>query len=307
MLPEDAREAVRFVTKRGTSAIKSRRKKQIAKLKAAAEFLSPALERIRESGCPEHRDARAKIHGPLLRNILQANGVRGYAWCGQFANAFPMIGALGEPGVYPAPEATRTPISRGELFRHAADTCKQAKRGSDPNATGPRGEALAQVTKKWMTGPFSSNAQGDMWINGVAARANPAPRFGVRKADKIRAGDDLEKSFASEATFISTPVNMPTWRHIAQMCLFFDLRGEIRTLAMAKAGHADAFRQLPLRTEDVLTAAATLRNYQDGFFFGFAPGTQLFRAAAAVLHYGSFSRAVAALICRVLRIPCIGY
>ena len=166
---------------------------------------------------------------------------------------------------------------------------------------------MAQVTKKWLAGPFSPNAQGDMWINGVAARANPAPRFGVRKADKIRAGDDLEKSFASEATFISTPVNIPTWRHIAQMCLFFDLRGEIRTLAMAEAGRADAYRQFPLRTEDELTAAATLRNYQDGLFFGFAPGTQLFGSAAAVLHYNSFSRLVASLICGVLRIPCIGY
>ena len=67
---EDARGAIRFVTERGASAIKSRQGEQIAKLKAQAEFPSPALVRIRVSVDPEHRDARDRIHDPLLRELL---------------------------------------------------------------------------------------------------------------------------------------------------------------------------------------------------------------------------------------------
>ena len=169
-----------------------------------------------------------------------------------------MVGVLGEPGIFPESAASQTPSSRDELLRRAADRFERATRGLDPNASGLWDGASAQVAKKWLAVPFSFNAQGNLRINGEAARANPAFRFGVQQADKLRAVSNFKKGLSSEATFISTPINLPSWGHIAQM-RFVRPKGGSRPLAVAKADHADAYEQLSLRTEVELAAAATLR------------------------------------------------
>ena len=135
---------------------------------------------------------------------------------------------------------------------------------------------------------------------------NPAFRFGAQQGAQLRAVDDLKRSASNDATFVSTPINLPSWGHIAQMCALFHLKGDRRPLAMAKAGHADAYKQLPVTTKNELAAAATLRRPVDGEWYGFIPHTQLFGSTAAALHYNCLSRAIASLTCRMLKIPCIG-
>ena len=76
---------------------------------------------------------------------------------------------------------------------------------------------------------------------------------------------------------------------------------------MAKAGRADAYRQLPLREEDELAVVATLLDPKDGLRYGFIPRTQPSGSAATVLHYDRLSRAKASFTCRYLKIPCVGY
>ena len=76
---------------------------------------------------------------------------------------------------------------------------------------------------------------------------------------------------------------------------------------MAKADHADAYKQLPLMQGGELTAVVTLQSPQDGLRYGFLPKTQLFRSTAAVLHYNCLSRVIAILACRILELPCVGY
>ena len=53
---------------------------------------------------------------------------------------------------------------------------------------------------------------------------------------------------------------------------------------MAKADHADAYKQLPVATNDELAAAVTLKHPADGGWYGFIPHTHLFGSTAAVLH-----------------------
>ena len=68
------------------------------------------------------------------------------------------------------------------------------------------------------------------------------------------------------------------------MCSLYFPKGDRRPLAMAKADHADAYKQLPVATKDELAAAVTLRNPVDGLRYGFFPHTQLFGSTADVLH-----------------------
>ena len=70
---------------------------------------------------------------------------------------------------------------------------------------------------------------------------------------------------------------------------------------MAKADHADAYKQLPVTTKDELAAVVTLKDLVDGKWCGFIPRTQLFGSTAAVLHYNCLSRVIASLACRILK------
>ena len=91
------------------------------------------------------------------------------------------------------------------------------------------------------------------------------------------------------------------------MCALYYREGDSRPLAMAKADRADAYKQLPVTTQDELTAVVTLKDLVDGRWYGFIPRTQLFGSTAAVLHYNCLSRIIASLACRILKIPCVGY
>ena len=64
---------------------------------------------------------------------------------------------------------------------------------------------------------------------------------------------------------------------------------------MAKAGHANTYKQLSLSEKDWLSAVATLRGPSQNAWYGFFLETQLFGLAAAVLNCNCF-----------LEVPCMG-
>ena len=136
---------------------------------------------------------------------------------------------------------------------------------------------------------------------------NPACRFSAQQVGKLRSADDLKRSSTNEAAFVKTPVNLPSWGHIAQRSMLFDRGGELRPLAMAKADNADAYKQLPIKRADELAVVVALRNPPDGMRRGFIPRTQLFGSAAAVLRYNFCSRVIVPLACRIFWAPCEGY
>ena len=106
------------------------------------------------------------------------------------------------------------------------------------------------MEKRWLDGPHRFNKEGELMVNGESAIASPAFRFGVQQGSKLRAVDDLKRSATNDATFVSTPINLPSWDHIAQMCVLHYLKGDRRPLAMAKADHADAYEQFSVTTKD---------------------------------------------------------
>ena len=166
---------------------------------------------------------------------------------------------------------------------------------------------MSQVEKNWLRGPHRYSTQGALWVGGGTTAVNPAFRCGVQQADKLRAVYELKRSSTNDTTFIKAPSNLPSWGHIAQMCMLFDLKGKSRPLATTKSDHTDAGKQLALLRKEELSAVVTLENPAGNSWRGFIPRTQLCSPAAAVLHYNSFSRAVAFTACRILKIHCTGF
>ena len=136
---------------------------------------------------------------------------------------------------------------------------------------------------------------GELILEGKATSAAPAYRLRVQQAAKPRAVDDLEKGMTNGPAAIRTPLNLPAWGHLGQMCILFAAEGRESPLAMAQADHADADKQLPMLERDELAAAATLKNPSDGARYGFASKTQLFRSAAADRNYNCLPRVMASL------------
>ena len=69
----------------------------------------------------------------------------------------------------------------------------------------------------------------------------------------------------------------PSWDPISLMRMSFDRKGEPRPLAAAKAGPADAYKQLPIKREVELAPVVTPRRPPDGRI----PRNQQFGPAAA--------------------------
>ena len=101
ILPEDVQEAISFITHRGSAGIRAFWLKQLTQIRQRARELMPFLHQLRATVEPSKKASRARIHVPLLKELLEKNGMGGSEWCDQFVTGFPILGELGEPGVYP--------------------------------------------------------------------------------------------------------------------------------------------------------------------------------------------------------------
>ena len=110
---------------------------------------------------------------------------------------------------------------------------------------------MGQVKKQWLNGPHRFNEQGELMVEGNRVLANPAFRFGVLQGQKLRSVDDLKRGATNDATFVATPINLPSWDHKAQMRALYYLKGDRRSLAMAMAGRANAYKQQPVTTNEL--------------------------------------------------------
>ena len=301
--PSDLQEAISFITQRGNAGIKGFWLKQLSRIQQRAHELMPTLYQLGASADPSREPSRARLHVPLRKELLAENGMGGSEWRGKFVAGFPILGEIAEPGVFHPSKQPPSYVSQEEPFNKAAERFLSGNRTSDPNGNQLWFEAMEQVKKHWLDGPHRYSERGELIANDGPVLANPAFRCGIQQGPKLRAVDDLKKSAANDATFVSTPINSPSWNHKAQMRVPFHLKGGRRPLAMATADHADAYKQLPVSTKDEPAAAITLRHSVDGEGYGFIPHTQLFGSTLAVLHYNCLSRVIAALTCRALRTP----
>ena len=204
-------DATRFITGRGTGAIKAFWARQLAKVKARANALLPELRKLRRSVDPEGSETRARIHVPVLKEPMRQNDMGGPEWRDQFVFGSPKMGGLRESEVYPPSSASPEILPREDLFRVASSRFVSAKRGRGPTAEEPWREAMSQTKKNRLHVPHRYTPAGELWEEEGLTVANPAFRFGVRQVGKLRAVDDLKRSSTKEATSVKTPTYFPSW------------------------------------------------------------------------------------------------
>ena len=180
IIPDDLQEAVSFITQRGRAGIKGFWIKQLSRIQQRAHELMPILHQLRASADPSREPSRARLHVPLLKELLAENGVGGSEWCDKCVTGFPISGELGEPGVYPPSNQPPSYISREELFEKATERLLSNNRTSDPNGRQLWFDAMGQVKEHMLDGPHRYSKRGELIANDEPALANPAFRFGVQ-------------------------------------------------------------------------------------------------------------------------------
>ena len=217
----------------------------------------------------------------------------GSAWVSQFTFGFPLVGDLSQEGVYPMGPSLAPAPPLGGIWTSSKQRFQTRPRESGfLNAETLWNEAMGQVKKGWLAEPLPISPNGTVatYDNGPV---NIAFRFGAEQADKLRACDDLKHNDVNLYCAVWTPIILPTWGHIAQMCL--DIRYTKKPCEFPKSDHEAAYKQLPLRPEHTKLAFVALRDPITYRWMAFPPKALLFGAKSAALHYNCLSRLLAVL------------
>ena len=121
ILPGDLEEAISFIAHWGAPGIKSFRLKQLSQIQNRADAPTPFLHKLRATAKPSRESPRARLHAPLLKELLKGNGAGGSEWRDNFATGCPISGELREPGVFPPSNESPYLISREGPFASAPE------------------------------------------------------------------------------------------------------------------------------------------------------------------------------------------
>ena len=137
----------------------------------------------------------------------------------RFIYGFDVMGTFSQGGLFPQGEKMAKPASAERPFTDAAsrfDT--RAKSSGWIRGDALWTEALSQVEKGWLDAPIPLvSSAGSLYLG--ADRVNAAFRFAVIQMDNVRACDDLKYGCVNLACATRTPITLPTWDHIGQICL----------------------------------------------------------------------------------------
>ena len=304
-LPDEVNESLSFIANTKPSHLRTFWNHQLKRVAHWVD-LTNGIQRIWDcSTSPSIRSATGKLKSVAISALLDNFDLGGSAWMSQFTFGFPLVGDLSQEGVYPRdPSLAPAPPLDGIWTSSKQRFLTRSRASGFLNAETLWNEAMDQVKKGWLAEPLPISPDGTV-ATYDRGPINIAFRFGVDQADKLRACDDLKHNEVNLYCTVWTPIKLPTWDHIAQMCL--DIRHTRKPWEFFKSDHEAAYKQLPLRPEHARLAFVALRDPITSRWMAFPPKALLFGATSAVLHYNCFSRLLAVLTNRIFGIPLIGY
>ena len=303
-LPSEVKASLDFIKNTAPDKIRRFWKAQLRRLRLLTRAAAPA-QAVWDALIPDFiRPAAGKLKTVTISHLLHQFGLGGQSWIKQFIYGFDIVGTFSQEGLFPVDPRVKPPLPTESIWEDCAGRFRtRAAASGFKYAEELWSEALDQCSKGWLAPPVPLDADGRPF--GYEGRVNNAFRFPVTQVDKIRACDDLKYGLVNPCCATRTPIKLPTWDHIGQMCLH--CRDSDREWSFFKTDHAAAYKNLPLAPDSAKLCLVTLRNPEDGKWYGFWPRTLLFGAVAAVLHYNCFSRIIAILANRIFGLPMVNY
>ena len=305
-LPADLMTALKFHRDHSRETIREFQSSQLKNLRVMAEECKAETEKWYRFTPEELRGTVGSVHIALLAHLTRFTRIRGTDWLMQFVVGFPITGILSQRHVFPVEMGEQTAITDPNSL-HLSKTSRfkaRAPRAQSRHSQVLWDEALEQVAKGWLEKPLPLDNNGNFRDNPTDP-INIAFRFGVSQSDKLRGCDDFKDALTNKCCYISTPITLPGWDHIAAATRVLSTCQT--AWAFGKIDHEAAYKALPLRPADARHAVLAIWDPLSRLWYGFKPKTLLFGSTAAVLHYNCLSRIIASIACRVLLIPTVGY
>ena len=218
-----------------------------------------------------------------------------------FQNGFPAVGVFDAPGAFAAVGAPE-PLALSSLLESSGCSWREAASAKYPLAEGARRDlweqCLSEARKGWLEAPVPL---GSFCKKGTV----PVMRFPVAQEGKVRYCDDMRRSRTNECAASRTPVNLPTVDTLAEIATLIG-GGDASGVAFWKAGHADAYKQLPLDPRRAGFCVIVAES-PGGERFCFRPRTLLFGSSLAVLGYNLVSRFLSCVFAIWFKLPCISF
>ena len=304
-LPEDFSRALSRVSASPEHEVRSFWNDQLASLKSLS--LNPLCSSSEWYGLrpPFFAQAPSSLNVALVAQLASFCGMGGAGWLEGYVKGFPISGSICQSGVFPLTSEpdNPNPLPRSSLFDGAEARFKARAHRRPPHSQTLWTEAEEQVAAGWLAAPRLLNSSG-RFADAPDTPIVNAFRFAVVQGPKVRACGDLKASLTNSSCTVLTPISLPSWEHLAQACLHIANSGV--DWSLGKGDESDAYKKQPLSPADSLLAVTTLMG-PDGKWYGFVPRSQIFGSTASVIHYNTFSRLLASLICRIMGLPCIGY
>ena len=218
-LPPDVLRSIGIVADSNPQALRAWWKLQLERVKGAVRDAAD-LQPIWDNASPASiRSATGRLRPVALAFLLKTFDLGGERWIKQFTYGFSITGNLSQEGAYPrdtscAPAQPLRDIWKGSDERFTA----RAKASGHLHAEALWKEALEQVMMGWLDEHVPIDLRGNV-ATFANKQVNIAFRFGVDQADKLRACDDLKRNHVNLHCTVWTPIKLPTWGHISQMCL----------------------------------------------------------------------------------------
>ena len=304
-LPSDFRRALSWISSAPSSEISLFWSSQLSTLRTLSMDPLCSSENWYSLRPPAFARSPSSLNVALVAQLANFCNMGGAGWLEGYIRGFPISGSICQSGVFPLtlkPDNPH-PIPRSSLFNGAVDRFRARSVRRPPHSHTLWKEALEQVASGWLEPPRLLNSSGRFADSPDTPIVN-AFRFAVIQGEKIRACDDLKASLTNSSCSVLTPISLPSWEHLAQACLLVADSGT--DWSLGKGDESDAYKKQPLLASDSLLAVTTLMG-PDGRWYGLVPRSQIFGSTASVIHYNTFSRLLASLICRLLGLPCIGY
>ena len=304
-LPDEIEASLNIITNNRRSTLSKHWDRQLEAIQTLTSECE-GIQRIWDVMTPESiKPATGKLKTVALAHLADSLGLGGGKWIRQFTYGFPIVGNLSQCGVYPRDDSLLPAPSTTGLWDNAQKRfLERSAHAGFANAEALWAEACEQVRMGWLGAPIPIDLSGNV-ATFEEGKTNIAFRFGVAQGDKLRACDDLRHNCVNLHCTVWTPIKLPTWDHISQMCL--RVRRTKRRWAFFKADHEAAYKQLPLAPDQAKLALVALKNPTSGKWMAFPPKALLFGAEAAVLHYNCFSRLISVIFNKTFGIPLLAY
>lgn len=309
------RSVIDWILREDPAVVKSWRLGQLKKYLRVAAELAGEEKQLHESMHPDVERVMKSKRLLLFKRMLEDSGNCDADLFKCMVEGFPLVGHIQFSGQFPRqwkPAAlSMEALKKSSTWSRKAISASCRRVAEDREiASAVWDETLQQVSKGWLTGPYTESQLDDrhsgVWI--------PSKRFGVRQGGKIRAVDDCSEFLINDATSVEEKLDLEGIDQFAAFARFWAseaLRLQLQHTGCSTAGDLKgrcmdlkaAYKQLARNPNHGWASIIAVLNPTTGGVCFFESVALPFGASSAVISFNRTARALRDILIKLFCLP----